>query len=81
MTDDGEMGSEEVKEYKLKIKDVGMPQDVRERAQKELKRLSAMSPNNPEGAYIRNYLDWLCDMPWSRVSPNEVSMKKWKAFG
>ena len=76
MTDDGEMGSEEVKEYKLKIKEAGMPQDVRERAQKELKRLSAMSPNNPEGAYIRNYLDWLCDMPWSRVSPNEVSMKK-----
>ncbi|MDP1710050.1 MAG: endopeptidase La, partial [bacterium] len=54
----------------------GMSQDVRERAQKELKRLSVMSPNNPEGAYIRNYLDWLCDMPWSKVSPNDVSMKK-----
>jgi ATP-dependent Lon protease len=35
-----------------------------------------MSPNNPEGAYIRNYLDWLCDMPWSKVSPNNVPVKK-----
>jgi ATP-dependent Lon protease len=35
-----------------------------------------MSPANPEGAYLRNYLDWLTDMPWSKVSPNTVSIKK-----
>lgn len=72
----GELGSDEVKEYKLKIKKAGMPEDVREKAEKELKRLVQMSPHNPEGAYIRNYLDWLCDMPWSTSSPNNVSIKK-----
>jgi len=76
MDEEGEISNEEFKEYKAKIKSAGMPADVRDRADKELKRLSEMSPNNPEGAYIRNYLDWLCDMPWSRVSPNNVSMKK-----
>lgn len=73
--DDSELSSEEVKEYKQKIKDAGMPSEVKERAEKELKRLSEMSPNNPEGAYLRNYLDWLTDMPWSKVSPNNVSIK------
>ncbi len=76
MDEDGELTNEETKEYKLKIKNAGMPQVVRERADKELKRLSAMSPNNPESAYIRNYLDWLTDMPWSKATPNDVSMSK-----
>jgi ATP-dependent Lon protease len=76
MDEEGEITGEEFKEYKTKIKDAGMPPDVKTRAEKELKRLSEMSPNNPEGGYIRNYLDWLCDMPWSRVTPNNVAMKK-----
>ncbi len=76
MNEDGEITGEEAKEYKLKIKEAGMPPDVRERADKELKRLVSMSPNNPEGAYIRNYLDWLTDVPWSKVTPNDVSMRR-----
>lgn len=76
MDEEGEMGSEEYKEYKAKIKAAGMPADVKDRAEKELKRLAEMSPNNPEGAYIRNYLDWLCDVPWSKESPNNVAMSK-----
>lgn len=75
MDEDGEISTEEAGEYKNKIKTAGMPPDVKERAEKELKRLIAMSPNNPEGGYIRNYLDWLCDMPWSKVTPNNVKMK------
>ena len=76
MAEDGEITSEEAKEYKLKIKAAGMPPDVHERAEKELKRLISMSPNNPENAYIRNYLDWLTDVPWSKVTPNSVSMRR-----
>lgn len=76
MEEEGELGSEEYKEYKTKIKMAGMPVDVKDRAEKELKRLSEMSPNNPESAYIRNYLDWLCDVPWSKETPNNVPIKK-----
>ena len=76
MDEDSEMTGMEYKEYRAKIKEAKMPKDVKARAEKELKRLAEMPPNNPEGAYIRNYLDWLCDVPWSKTSPNNVSMKK-----
>jgi ATP-dependent Lon protease len=74
--EDSELTGEEVKEYKNKIKEAGMPQNVKQKAEKELKRLSEMSPNNPEGAYLKNYLDWLTDMPWDKVTPDSVSIKK-----
>jgi len=74
--EDSEVSGEEMSEYKKRIKAAKMPKNVLEKANKELKRLSQMSPNNPEGGYIRNYLDWLCDMPWSKVTPNNVSISK-----
>jgi len=73
--EEGELGSEEVSEYKKKILEAKMPKEVKKRAKKELKRLSQLSPHNPEGGYIRNYLDWLTDMPWSKSSANDVSIK------
>jgi ATP-dependent Lon protease len=80
LDEEGEITSEEVKEYKAKIKSSGMSGVVKEKAEKELKRLSQMSPHNPEGAYLRNYLDWLTDMPWGTVTDNNVSMKKASAI-
>lgn len=74
--EESELPEEESNEYKTKIRNAKMPKAVREKAEKELKRLSQMSPHNPETAYIRNYLDWLCDVPWSEVTPNNVSIKK-----
>lgn len=74
--EEGDLSNEELGEYKKKIKEANMPKDVREKAEKELKRLIQLSPHNPEGGYIRNYLDWLCDMPWSNVTPNDVSITK-----
>lgn len=73
--EEGELGEDEMGEYRQKIKQALMPLEVRKRAEKELKRLSQMSPHNPEGAYIRNYLDWLVEMPWGILSENNVSMK------
>lgn len=66
----------DIKEYKDKIKQARMPQVVHEKAVKELKRLSSMNLYNPESGYIRTYLDWLCDLPWSLSTPNRVTIKK-----
>lgn len=74
--EEGDLSSEEFSEYRQKIKKAGMPREVREKTEKELKRLTQISPHNPEGSYIRNYLDWLVDMPWSKLSPNDVSITK-----
>ncbi len=74
--EEGDLSNEELTEYKVKIKKAEMPKDVREKAEKELKRLAQLSPHNPEGGYIRNYLDWLTEMPWGVLSANNVSISK-----
>lgn len=74
--EDGGISGDEMTEYKVKIKKAEMPAEVKKHTEKELKRLAQMSPYNPESGYLRNYLDWLCDMPWNKVSPNDVSLKK-----
>ncbi|MFC1649520.1 endopeptidase La [Patescibacteria group bacterium] len=71
-----ELGSEEVKMFRKKIKDAKMPKDVRKKALKELQRLARLNPQSPETGYIRNYLEWLTDMPWSKYSSSDVSIKK-----
>lgn len=73
---DGEdPADEEVNDLSHRIKEAGMPAEVRKKAEKELKRLVQMSPNHPESGYVRNYLEWLVEMPWSTKSPDSVSIK------
>ncbi|EKE04976.1 MAG: hypothetical protein ACD_19C00427G0023 [uncultured bacterium] len=74
--EEGGVASEDIKEYKKRIADAKMPKDVEEKALKELNKLSKMSSYNPESGFLRNYLDWLCEVPWSVVTPNHVSITK-----
>ncbi|MFC1647070.1 endopeptidase La [Patescibacteria group bacterium] len=73
-----ELGEEnenkETKEIKDKIRKANMPEDVRKKAEKELTRLAQMSQYNPEASYVRTYLDWLVEIPWSKSSPNNVEI-------
>jgi len=72
-----ELGQEEDKEFALlakKIAEAKMPTDVEEKASKELKRLSQMSSYNPEASYLRTYLDWLIELPWSKASKTAVDI-------
>lgn len=74
--DPGMGGDDDLSEYKARIKKSDMPDKVRAKAKKELRKLSQMSMHNPEAGYIRNYLDWLCDMPWSKKTEDSVSITK-----
>ncbi len=72
----GEKGEDkDLVEYDEKIRKAQMPKEVEEKALKELKRLKQMSQFNPESSYVRTYLDWLVELPWSVVSPNEINIK------
>jgi len=73
----GEKGEDkDMAEYQEKIKKAKMPKEVEEKAEKELKRLKQMSQFNPEASYVRTYLDWLVDLPWSLMSANNIEIKQ-----
>jgi ATP-dependent Lon protease len=65
----------EVEEYKTKIEEAHMPEDVSERALKELERLEKMPYASPEGGVIRTYLDWLVSIPWDARTPETLKIK------
>ncbi len=61
----GEDGSEDViQTFRDKIASAGMPDDVREQAERELGRLERTSEQSPEYGWIRTYLDWMTELPW-----------------
>ncbi len=58
----------EFDELRKKIEEAGMPKDVLEKANQELKKLEAMPPMSAESTVSRNYLDWLLGVPWKKRS-------------
>jgi ATP-dependent Lon protease len=55
-------------DYRAKIAEAGMPDAVREQAERELDRLERMGEQSGESSMIRTYLDWLTQVPWSKRS-------------
>ncbi len=76
----GEDGTEDVaEEYRTKITDAGMPEDVRTQAERELGRLERTSEQSPEYGWIRTYLDWLLDVPWSAKTDDKLDISEARA--
>jgi ATP-dependent Lon protease len=59
---------DELQELRDKIEKAGLPKDVKEKAEQELKRLEAMPPVSAEATVSRNYIDWLVSVPWRKKS-------------
>jgi ATP-dependent Lon protease len=68
----GEDSGSVVEEYRAKIAEAGMPEQVREQADKELGRLERMGEQSGEASMIRSYLDWLIAVPWSKKSDERL---------
>ncbi len=68
----GEDDASVADEYRAKIADAGMPDEVREQAEKELGRLERMGEQSGEASTIRSYLDWLIAVPWSGRSEERL---------
>lgn len=63
----GEDFLSEIEELRERIEKKGMPEAVKEKALKELKRLERMQPGSPEATVSRTYLDWLLEVPWTEA--------------
>jgi ATP-dependent Lon protease len=63
-----EDGKDELAELEDKIKKTKLSKEAREKANHELKKLRQMSPMSAEATVVRNYLDWLLSIPWSKKS-------------
>jgi ATP-dependent Lon protease len=71
---DDDVKSTEMKELAAKIDSAGMPKDAEERARRELKRLERMPEAAAEYAMTRTYLEWLIELPWSKLDSERIDI-------
>ena len=68
--------SEEVAEYRRNIEAAGMSDEVREEAEKQLKRMERMHPDAAEASIVRTYLDWMVELPWSSSTEDFLDIQR-----
>ncbi|MFT5441291.1 MAG: ATP-dependent Lon protease [Myxococcota bacterium] len=65
---------EETDDYRFKVEEAGLEPEALEEALRQLRRLERMHPDGPEAQVVRNYLDWVVDLPWSNTSPDRLDL-------
>ncbi len=68
--------TEELKQLSNNIVKAKMPKNVEAEALRELDRLSKIPPASPEYGVIRTYLDWVCELPWSKRTRDQIDINK-----
>ena len=68
-------GKDELTTLSKSINDAKMPKLAREKCLSELKKLKSMSPMSAEATVVRNYLDWMTELPWSNKSKINTDLK------
>ena len=70
----GDTDGDALSEYRQKVTDTPFPDDVRKEVERELDRLERTSEQNPEQGWIRNYLDWMLELPWGKKSEDRFDI-------
>jgi len=66
----------EVNELREKVEEANMPEEVKERALKEVDRMSRIPTASPEVGVIRTYVDWLASLPWDKSTEDKIDIKQ-----
>ncbi len=72
---EGDESAVESEEYRKKIADAHMPQEANTEALRELSRMEKMPPQAAEYSVIKTYLDWLTELPWSKLSDDNLDIE------
>ncbi len=72
---ESEEGPNELEELAQKIVKAGMPKAVRTKAEAELNKLKMMAPMSAEATVVRNYLDWMLQVPWKKRTRAKIDLK------
>src|SRR5581483_1419687 len=73
----GEVDDEaaDIENYRDKIEKAGLPKEAYEQATRELKRMERLSAQSAEYGVIRSYLDWLIELPWNKLSEDNLDIE------
>lgn len=71
-----EKGGTEADDFRSKIEEAGLPDDVKEKALREVDRLEKMPPMAAEAVVVRNYLEWVSNLPWKKMTEDQIDIKK-----
>lgn len=66
----------EVAELKKRIEAAGLPEDTKKNVLKELDRYEKLPTQAPESGVIRNYIDWIVSIPWSKSTEDQLDIKR-----
>ena len=80
-----EMGREddplaEAAELEKQLEEKNMNDENRERVRREIKKMRSMQPSSAEYTVVRNYIDWVLDLPWDVLKPGEIDIAKARAI-
>ncbi|MEN8154683.1 MAG: endopeptidase La [Acidobacteriota bacterium] len=71
-----EPSESDIDEYRRKINDTDLPENIKKSALKELERFEMMPPYSAESTVSRTYLDWLLIIPWKKIKKDTADLKK-----
>ncbi|NPV03374.1 MAG: endopeptidase La [Syntrophaceae bacterium] len=72
--------SSEIEELEKRLKAKKLSEEAQKKVKHEIKKLKMMSPMSAEATVVRNYIDWLLDMPWQEKTENKYTLKESEAI-
>ena len=71
---EGEEKGQEIEELQLRLEEAWLPPHAMKEAERELTRLKRTPPTSPDHQVIRNYLEWMIELPWSKSSEDNLDL-------
>ena len=75
-TELGDKDATDVEYLRERLEKTPMNEEARDKASRELERLSRMAPGSPEIGVSRTYVEWLLDLPWGKTTPDNLDLKR-----